>query len=108
MLKRDDHTCLGCGLIAPKGLSADHIFSRASNSTRWNIDNGISLCFPCHLFRKRRQPMKWSLSVLQFRGMEFIEALEKIHDSTVDIDLDAVERALTELVSDGGLTAQTA
>lgn len=104
--KRDDYVCMACGAIRPKGLTADHIFSRSKNSTRWNIDNGVSLCgIPCHIYHKRHQPMKWSLSVLQMRGMEFIERLEKIHDSTVDIDLDAVERALTELVSDGGLTS---
>jgi len=57
---RDNFTCQKCGtyhgpttdgVVRSKtrgGLDAAHIFSRRFRATRWDIDNGISLCVGCH------------------------------------------------------------
>ena len=45
--KRDNHECQKCGGDATE---AHHIFGRRNYSTRWNIQNGISLCSYCHIW----------------------------------------------------------
>lgn len=47
--KRDNHTCQKCGKPATE---VHHIFGRRNFSTRWNIQNGISLCPACHTWGK--------------------------------------------------------
>lgn len=44
---RDNHTCQKCGA---KGviLNSHHIFSRSHKGTRWNLNNGVTLCAGCH------------------------------------------------------------
>ena len=46
-----DGVCLLCG--KKEGLNAHHwIHSRAQgNMHRWNVKNGVSLCFACHLYK---------------------------------------------------------
>lgn len=46
-----DGECVLCG--KKDGLNAHHwIHSRAQgNNTRWDIRNGISLCYPCHVHK---------------------------------------------------------
>lgn len=61
--KRDDYTCQQCGVRGGK-LNADHktpfsvllrrhkiktIMEAAACSELWNLDNGKTLCVPCHL-----------------------------------------------------------
>ena len=43
--QRDKGKCIRCGKPA---VHSHHIFSRRHKRTRWNINNGISLCFRDH------------------------------------------------------------
>jgi len=45
--ERDGFMCQKCG-SKDKQLNSHHIFSRSHKSTRWDIDNGITLCAGCH------------------------------------------------------------
>lgn len=49
--KRDCHKCVMCG--ADKSLSAHHwILTKAQgNASRWEIDNGVTVCYACHMFK---------------------------------------------------------
>ncbi len=75
--ERDKWKCQWCG--RKEKLTSDHIFSRKKLNTRWNVDNGITLCVGCHLFRKRYEPMCWALKVIEKKGMETIMKLYQIH-----------------------------
>ena len=50
--ERDDYTCQHCFKVYPegqrRGLHAHHIFTRTRRSTRWMLENGITLCFYHH------------------------------------------------------------
>lgn len=47
VLERDNHTCIWCGTT--KNLNADHIKRFADfPALRFDIDNGRTLCEPCH------------------------------------------------------------
>ena len=48
---RDRHTCQRCRKVYPEksaGLHAAHIVTRRVASTRYDLLNCISLCYPCH------------------------------------------------------------
>ena len=46
---RDNHTCQNCGRQQGQ-IDCAHIYGRAKKSTRWSMDNAISLCRACHQF----------------------------------------------------------
>jgi hypothetical protein len=52
--ERDGYTCQRCHTIYPEGrrqgIHAHHIFGRSRRSTRFLIENGISLCMGCHIY----------------------------------------------------------
>ena len=45
---RDHHTCLNCGKQEGQ-LDCAHIYGRAKKSTRWSMDNAVTLCRGCHM-----------------------------------------------------------
>jgi 5-methylcytosine-specific restriction endonuclease McrA len=48
VLERDGRTCQLCGRT---GNNPHHVFSRKHLSTRHDPDNGITLCWACHIHR---------------------------------------------------------
>lgn len=51
--ERDVYTCQRCWIVYPEGrrqgLHAHHIFGRSRRPTRWMLQNGVALCFGCHM-----------------------------------------------------------
>jgi predicted restriction endonuclease len=48
---RDLYRCQICGVQykeGDKGLHSHHIIPRQFENYRWDVDNGLSLCFRCH------------------------------------------------------------
>jgi hypothetical protein len=53
VLARDDHRCRDCG--ATGKLRAHHVIPMADDITRaLDVENGLTLCLPCHLKRHRK------------------------------------------------------
>jgi 5-methylcytosine-specific restriction endonuclease McrA len=48
-----DKNCQRCGGFY---VSAHHAFGRRHKATRWDLFNGISLCYPCHIHWAHRDP----------------------------------------------------
>lgn len=44
-----DKKCVRCG--SKNHLTCSHFWSRTHSATRYDPDNCIALCFPCHLFK---------------------------------------------------------
>lgn len=55
VLGRDCHKCIKCG--SDKNLHAHHLIEANKNeSLRYNVDNGLTLCFTCHI-KAHQQPL---------------------------------------------------
>ena len=47
---RFNYTCAMCDDGVRKPVSAHHIFGRSNKATRWEVDNGVALCYYHHRF----------------------------------------------------------
>ena len=56
---RDKH-CQKCGA---KASQAAHIFSRSNHGLRYDLQNGIGMCYYCHLYWAHRSPVEFTLWV---------------------------------------------
>jgi len=45
-VRKRDVVCQKCG--GGGCLQAHHVFSRRNRSLRWDVENGVTLCLPCH------------------------------------------------------------
>lgn len=75
---RDRH-CMDCGMFPGRGyvqLTHAHIFPRDNMSVRFDLENGITLCFPCHRYWQEHPVLflKW---MIRRMGMERYEVLER-------------------------------
>jgi len=51
-VRERDVTCRKCG--GTGGLSAHHVYGRRHLGTRWDVDNGVTLCYPHHIHWSHR------------------------------------------------------
>lgn len=71
--RRDNYTCQMCGLHSKRGMEAHHIWSYAEfPSKRFDVDNGVTLCGPCHK-RGRVHRVPYSLRDLLFGEIEVVK-----------------------------------
>ncbi len=101
-IKKHGKICLWCG-ERPESLQSDHIFNRWKHSTRWNILNCVCLCAPCHLFRKKREPLAWAKMVEAVINPDVMAELELKSEEMIQPDYDLIlaylkncERALAD------------
>jgi hypothetical protein len=70
---RDNWTCQKCGKKYPpkwRGLHAAHIFSRRFKATRTDPENGIALCFGCHMWA-HQHPLDFHEWIRERMGDEY-------------------------------------
>lgn len=58
-VKERDCKCLKCG--KKTDLQAAHIFPRTKINTRFDINNGITLCKRCHLYWAHKNPVEFTV-----------------------------------------------
>lgn len=74
---RDGNKCVRCG--KDKYLNSHHIFSRSNRSTRWVLENGITLCAGCHTLSSTFSAHK--------TPVEFVEWIKERNGETWYVDL---------------------
>lgn len=76
--------CEKCGKYFPlgHGLQCAHIFSRRHQSTRYDPDNAVALCFTCHQYFGEH-PTIFTAWVKKHLGDYRYEALEARHATVV-------------------------
>ena len=65
--------CVKCG---GKATASHHIESRIHKNTRWDIPNGVSVCYPCHIHYFHGKPAESMRWLKDFYG-DRIKDLEK-------------------------------
>lgn len=65
--------CEKCG--KNENLQAHHIFSRKHKSTRWEIENGVCLCFHCHIFWAHKEAKEFMDWIIEKCGEQLIDRL---------------------------------
>ena len=75
--ERDGFRCVYCG--SKDYLNSHHIFSRNNLSTRFDLDNGITLCAKHHTFSNEfsahKTPTEFTYWLEELKGKDFIEKL---------------------------------
>ena len=64
---RDNHACRKCGRTR---VFCHHIFTRKYLGTRWYLQNGISLCHPCHR-EAHTDPLRFHAWLKLWMGKEY-------------------------------------
>jgi predicted restriction endonuclease len=105
VLKRDCYRCRICG--SKDRLQTHHIFSRIRKTTRWDMDNGITLCAGHH-YLAHRDPEKFRRFVIKIIGEEKYEELyqkslyvAKITIKDLEIKREEFKQYINEGDSDG-------
>jgi predicted restriction endonuclease len=86
--------CAVCGRTSY--LNAHHIFSRRYMSTRWNINNGISLCRGCHLYFAHQKYEEFRDIVLGILGVEGFASLKRESNEIKKWDKEELEMLLQQ------------
>jgi len=74
-VKERDCKCLKCG--KKTDLQAAHIFPRTKINTRFDINNGITLCKRCHLYWAHKEPIEFTKWVEYHLGKKKVDELYK-------------------------------
>ena len=94
-VRRRDGKCMFCGKTGR--LEANHILSRAHMATRWNIANGIALCFRCHHIGFHHDPVSGAEKVREIIGENLYRELYALAHTVKPFDLVSYECTLVEL-----------
>ena len=81
--KRDGWCCVKCG--SPHMLNSHHIFKRAYLNTRYDVDNGITLCQNCHTesvgFSAHKTIIKFREWLIARNGQSWYDELKRKADT---------------------------
>ena len=98
---RANMKCEMTGCTFKPTLNSHHIFSRANKSTRWDVENGISLCVSHHLWNKKISAhaagIAFTYWLEEYKGSDFIDALSFKAHSTKKWTIAEKEELLEEL-----------
>lgn len=83
-IKARDESCQFCGRTEGR-LNAHHIFSRRHLATRWDLRNGVLICFTCHQRAHNDIPWGYEQS-LEFAGPGVMAELKMQSAKPVEFD----------------------
>lgn len=95
-VRNRDKVCQKCGSTS-KTLAAHHAFGRRHLATRWDVFNGISLCFACHINWAHRDPSGFSEWFREHIGDDQFNRLSEAHTSVVKLSTQEMETILDVL-----------
>lgn len=95
--KRDKH-CQKCG--SSGSISAHHAFGRRHRATRWDVFNGVGLCYPCHIHWAHRDPAGFTEWFKKQVGQDQYERIADAHNQIFkpsNEDLEFMLKTINEL-----------
>lgn len=96
-IHRRDRVCQKCG--GSSLLSAHHAFGRVHRATRWDVMNGLLLCYPHHRYFAHGDPCGFREWFKDHIGHEHYDRLAEAHTSIVKHTIDDLEQMLITLNS---------
>jgi ribosomal protein S27AE len=102
-VRKRDKFCQLCG--GSSTLAAHHAFGRTHRATRWDVINGVALCWPCHKFRAHGDPAGFSVWFEAKVGEHQYSRLSEDHRIIIkhtDEDLQAMLKNI-DILNDGCL-----
>jgi 5-methylcytosine-specific restriction endonuclease McrA len=97
-VRRRDRVCQKCGGIGT--VAPHHAFGRRHLATRWLPENGIGLCYPCHIHWAHRDPAGFTEWFRNKIGEEKYTQLAMEHNSVVKFDNECLEAMLDKFWKD--------
>lgn len=88
--RRDGH-CLVCGATP---VSAHHAFGRVHRATRFDVINGVSLCFYHHLYWAHRDACSFAEWFKKHIGIDQYNRLAEAHNSVVKHSIEDLKEML--------------
>ncbi len=74
-----NYTCAYCW--KKENLNSHHLFSRSKRATRWDLENGITLCCGCHTmssnFSAHKCPLDFAERIRELKWDDYINELSK-------------------------------
>lgn len=90
--------CARCGRGAEEvTLQCSHIIGRTNHAVRWDIDNGVCLCYRCHIHWWHKEPLEAQEWVKEYLGEMKLEALKARARATKQWELWEMEHYLKML-----------
>ncbi len=94
---RAEWKCERCGnRPAKKGLHCHHFIRRRYKATRYDPDNGVSLCLGCHQYfsENRDEEEAFMINKLGQRGVDMLKARARV----IDLDRELIKLYLEEQI----------
>ena len=76
-VRNRDKICQKCHGHSP--IAPHHAFGRRHRTTRWDVVNGVGLCFPCHIHWAHRDPCSFSVWFERHIGKDQYSRLSEAH-----------------------------
>ena len=91
-----------------KSTQVAHIFSRSNFATRWEIKNGIGMCYYCHIIWAHRAPIEFAEWIKEVIGLKTFNWLKKkVSDKNYQFDLREAEKINKQLTKQYQKLCQT-
>lgn len=95
LVKERDGKCVICGSLVR--LNAHHIFSRSNFGTRYDINNGITLCWAHHLHLAHTHFERFRDFVIERIGQEMYDILKEKAYSVVKLSVEDLKGIKNEM-----------
>lgn len=87
--------CERCGTT--KNLQCAHIVSRVNHSIRFDLENGIALCYSCHLMWAHKNPLEFAEWLYERYGEDIHQRLKDKANKIESIDYEEKYKELLNL-----------
>lgn len=97
LIRLRDPVCRWCGKRPTR--QAHHIFGRRARNTRWCLENGVGICFGCHL-KGHENPLDFHDHIRAQMGADRYDLLRMASKIAVKIDVGLMILALEQEIKD--------
>ena len=84
VIRARDPVCVWCRTRPTR--QAHHVFGRRSRSTRWSVDNGVGICYGCHM-KGHENPMDFHDHIRSRLGADKYDRLRVASKIAMKVDI---------------------